>query len=115
MVSVCQRRPSAVLTRAGQQKWSSCSWLLLREFVKRRQEQERELEEKIASGEATPDAIDQLALPKIPYVSDHPYCRSADPSSMSPRCTVPMPPDHDPARLPRRSASLPLAQVAHRS
>jgi len=40
-----------------EQKWSSCSWLLLREFVKQREEQEAE------SGGAT----DDLPLPTIPY------------------------------------------------
>lgn len=53
----------------AQQKWSSCSWLLLREFVKKRQEQEAELQEQIAAGEKSPEAIADLPLPKIPYVS----------------------------------------------
>ncbi|PPQ64938.1 hypothetical protein CVT26_015658 [Gymnopilus dilepis] len=43
-----------------EQKWSSCSWLLLREFVKQREEQETALAE---SGR---DAED-LPLPTIPY------------------------------------------------
>lgn len=51
-----------------EQKWSSCSWLLLREFVKMRQEDERIRDERIASGELSPDALDELPLPKIPYV-----------------------------------------------
>ncbi|EMD33137.1 hypothetical protein CERSUDRAFT_87468 [Gelatoporia subvermispora B] len=50
-----------------EQKWSSCSWLLLREFVKMRQEDERIRDERIASGELSPDALDELPLPKIPY------------------------------------------------
>ena len=55
-----------------QQKWSSCSWLLLREFAKRRQEQEREVHEQIAAGEKSPEALEDLPLPKIPYVSEDP-------------------------------------------
>ncbi|KIP11242.1 hypothetical protein PHLGIDRAFT_83667 [Phlebiopsis gigantea 11061_1 CR5-6] len=50
-----------------EQKWSSCSWLLLREFAKRRQEQEREVREQIAAGENSPEALEDLPLPKIPY------------------------------------------------
>jgi len=41
-----------------EQKWSSCSWLLLREFVKLRQEQE---------AEAGADPAAELPLPSIPY------------------------------------------------
>ncbi|KAI0287338.1 hypothetical protein BC826DRAFT_1045242 [Russula brevipes] len=50
-----------------EQKWSSCSWLLLREFVKIRQEQERQrqLEEAISGGEE--DSVKDLPLPSIPY------------------------------------------------
>ncbi|KAG7091095.1 hypothetical protein E1B28_010150 [Marasmius oreades] len=44
-----------------EQKWSSCSWLLLQEFVKLRLEQERELEE---SGKGS---LEELPLPVIPY------------------------------------------------
>ena len=55
-----------------QQKWSSCSWLLLREFVKRRQEQEREVETQIAAGEKSPEALEDLPLPKIPFVRADP-------------------------------------------
>ncbi|OCH86078.1 hypothetical protein OBBRIDRAFT_761900 [Obba rivulosa] len=50
-----------------EQKWSSCSWLLLREFVKMRQEDESRREERIASGELSPDNMEELPLPKIPY------------------------------------------------
>jgi hypothetical protein len=53
-----------------EQKWSSCSWLLLREFVKIRQQQEKEREEKIAAGDQDV-ASQELPLPSIPYVS-HP-------------------------------------------
>ncbi|KAJ7686484.1 hypothetical protein B0H17DRAFT_1160607 [Mycena rosella] len=49
-----------------EQKWSSCSWLLLREFVKLRKEQERVRDEAIATGQI--DKIDMdLPMPKIPY------------------------------------------------
>lgn len=54
-----------------QQKWSSCSWLLLREFVKIRQEQEQELI-KDAEASGNEDALEgtpYLPLPTIPYVS----------------------------------------------
>ncbi|KAF8273393.1 hypothetical protein EI94DRAFT_1563817, partial [Lactarius quietus] len=47
-----------------EQKWSSCSWLLLREFVKIRQEQERQRDE---AGEDIP--LYDLPLPSIPYAS----------------------------------------------
>jgi len=46
-----------------EQKWSSCSWLLLQEFVKRQQEAEKEREAAIANGETAAE----LALPSIPY------------------------------------------------
>jgi len=42
-----------------EQKWSSCSWLLLREFVKIRKEQLATLEDGETAGE--------LPLPSIPY------------------------------------------------
>jgi len=45
-----------------EQKWSSCSWLLLREFVKIRKEQLAALEE---SGAEKTD--EELPLPSIPY------------------------------------------------
>ncbi|KAF8178615.1 hypothetical protein K438DRAFT_1844104 [Mycena galopus ATCC 62051] len=49
-----------------EQKWSSCSWLLLQEFVRLRKEQERVRDEAIAAGEL--DKSDtELPLPKIPY------------------------------------------------
>jgi hypothetical protein len=53
-----------------EQKWSSCSWLLLREFVKMRQEQEKERDEQIAAGERSAKDT-ALPLPFIPYVSPH--------------------------------------------
>ncbi|TFK51099.1 hypothetical protein OE88DRAFT_1630656 [Heliocybe sulcata] len=46
-----------------EQKWSSCSWLLLREFVKLRQEQEKLRERQLTAGEQ----VDELKLPAIPY------------------------------------------------
>jgi len=48
-----------------EQKWSSCTWLLLREFVKIRQEQERELEETILGGKEI-SRLHELPLPSIP-------------------------------------------------
>ncbi|KAF8608264.1 hypothetical protein BDV93DRAFT_519312 [Ceratobasidium sp. AG-I] len=48
-----------------EQKWSSCSWLLLREFVKRRIAQEEALKQE---QEANPDAIlETPPSPSIPY------------------------------------------------
>ena len=52
-----------------EQKWSSCSWLLLREFVKRRKEDEQRCREAIGRGEATEDDLANLPLPRISYVS----------------------------------------------
>jgi hypothetical protein len=51
-----------------QQKWSSCSWLLLQEFVKIRQEQEKERDEAVAAGRVSSENLDELPLPVIPYV-----------------------------------------------
>lgn len=48
-----------------EQKWSSCTWLLLQEFVKLRQEQEKALEAARAAGEIIND--ENLPLPSIPY------------------------------------------------
>lgn len=50
-----------------EQKWSSCSWLLLREFVKQRQEEEDKRKVAIASGTLSPDDLYDLPLPAIPY------------------------------------------------
>ncbi|KAF7362225.1 hypothetical protein MVEN_00568700 [Mycena venus] len=49
-----------------EQKWSSCSWLLLQEFVRLRKEQERVRDEAIAAGKLDKNDLD-LPLPKIPY------------------------------------------------
>ncbi|KAF8633274.1 hypothetical protein AX17_004449 [Amanita inopinata Kibby_2008] len=49
-----------------EQKWSSCSWLLLREFVKLRREQEQQREQKTQAGTVNPDN-NELPLPTIPY------------------------------------------------
>lgn len=49
------------------QKWSSCSWLLLREFVRLRREAEKQREEAVASGLLEDDDIPGLPLPTIPY------------------------------------------------
>ncbi|KZV73988.1 hypothetical protein PENSPDRAFT_648388 [Peniophora sp. CONT] len=50
-----------------EQKWSSCSWLLLQEFVKRREEQLGKAREAIARGEKTEQDLLNLPLPAIPY------------------------------------------------
>ncbi|KAF8320502.1 hypothetical protein DL93DRAFT_2052955 [Clavulina sp. PMI_390] len=49
-----------------EQKWSSCSWLLLQEFVRIRQEDEAARNEQLANG-ATPEEIGELPVPTIPY------------------------------------------------
>lgn len=49
-----------------EQKWSSCSWLLLREFVKIREEQETALQERRKAGESV--EATSLEMPAIPYV-----------------------------------------------
>ncbi|RXW23201.1 hypothetical protein EST38_g2618 [Candolleomyces aberdarensis] len=50
-----------------EQKWSSCSWLLLEEFVKIRRAQEKEREEAIANGEVNPEDLNDLPLPAISW------------------------------------------------
>jgi len=50
-----------------EQKWSSCSWLLLRELVRQRVQMEYDLEKAIESGERSEDEWDLLPLPKLPY------------------------------------------------
>ncbi|KAK7691757.1 hypothetical protein QCA50_005158 [Cerrena zonata] len=50
-----------------EQKWSSCSWLLLREFVKMRQADEQRIRDGIAVGIHTQEDLENLPLPKIPY------------------------------------------------
>ncbi|OBZ69997.1 hypothetical protein A0H81_10438 [Grifola frondosa] len=50
-----------------EQKWSSCSWLLLRAFVQKREEDERKRAEAIARGELLEDNLQELPLPKISY------------------------------------------------
>lgn len=51
-----------------EQKWSSCTWLLLREFVKKRREDVQNKMEEIERGEATAEELDDLPLPRISYV-----------------------------------------------
>ncbi|KAG8816542.1 hypothetical protein FRC17_000293 [Serendipita sp. 399] len=55
-----------------EQKWSSCTWLLLREFVKMRTEQEKERDQRIAAHQIAGTPVDPileqaLPLPVIPY------------------------------------------------
>ena len=54
-----------------EQKWSSCTWLLLREFVKRRKDDVQHKMEEIERGEASPEDLDNLPLPRISYVRRH--------------------------------------------
>ncbi|KAH8085424.1 hypothetical protein BXZ70DRAFT_1045607 [Cristinia sonorae] len=49
------------------QKRSLCSWLLLCEFVRMRQDEEERLKRQIAAGEKTAQDLEGLALPKLPY------------------------------------------------
>ncbi|KAI0741150.1 hypothetical protein C8Q76DRAFT_823140 [Earliella scabrosa] len=50
-----------------EQKWSSGSWLLLRELVKKHQQNVATVKAAIGRGEATEDDLDNLPLPRIPY------------------------------------------------
>ncbi|PVF95254.1 hypothetical protein CPB86DRAFT_711602, partial [Serendipita vermifera] len=54
-----------------EQKWSSCSWLLLEAFVKKRYEQEKEHEEErqaaLLAGVQPSNSSESLPLPVIPY------------------------------------------------
>ncbi|OCH86761.1 hypothetical protein OBBRIDRAFT_782700 [Obba rivulosa] len=49
------------------QRFSSCSWLLLREFVRMRKEDEKRRQDAIESGILGVDAAPGLPLPNIPY------------------------------------------------
>ncbi|CUA71696.1 hypothetical protein RSOLAG22IIIB_04742 [Rhizoctonia solani] len=48
-----------------EQKWSSCTWLLLREFVKRREAKEEEEAERKKNNPDSPDEL--ILMPKISY------------------------------------------------
>jgi len=50
-----------------EQKWSSCSWLLLQEFAKLREEQEEARQAAIDAGEIDPADNEIPCLPTIPY------------------------------------------------
>ncbi|KAI0637440.1 hypothetical protein C8Q77DRAFT_1050755 [Trametes polyzona] len=50
-----------------EQKWSSCTWLLLREFVRRHAREIDQVQEAIARGEATSEDLDNIPLPRISY------------------------------------------------
>ncbi|TFL07147.1 hypothetical protein BDV98DRAFT_497594, partial [Pterulicium gracile] len=50
-----------------EQKWASCSWLLLQEFVNIRAEQEKERAEAIESGLLSAEEAHMLPMPAIPY------------------------------------------------
>ena len=51
-----------------EQKWSSCSWLLLREFVRRHQQAMQRKQEAVARGEAKEEELNDIELPRISYV-----------------------------------------------
>ena len=65
-----------------EQKWSSCSWLLLQEFVKMRREQEKERQEAIERGEARQEDLNDLPLPAVSWVGDD--CPSSLASAANP-------------------------------
>ncbi|KAI0790575.1 hypothetical protein C8Q75DRAFT_762549 [Abortiporus biennis] len=71
-----------------EQKWSSCSWLLLREFVKRRQEAEKQVMEEIEQGTKTMDDLLDLPLPKIPYYQCRQIMTRADFLEELDRCNI---------------------------
>ncbi|KAI0827927.1 hypothetical protein BC628DRAFT_1409461 [Trametes gibbosa] len=50
-----------------EQKWSSCSWLLLREFVRRHEKEVERIREAVARGEADAEELKGIPLPQIPY------------------------------------------------
>ncbi|CDO78235.1 hypothetical protein BN946_scf184608.g5 [Trametes cinnabarina] len=50
-----------------EQKWSSCSWLLLREFVRKHQQEMQRRQEAVVRGEATAEELDTISLPRISY------------------------------------------------
>ncbi|QRV84109.1 hypothetical protein RhiJN_12125 [Ceratobasidium sp. AG-Ba] len=50
-----------------EQKWSGYSWVLLREFVRRRKAQETELEKEKAANPDKNAALAELPMPSIPY------------------------------------------------
>jgi hypothetical protein len=81
-----------------EQKWSSCSWLLLHEFVKVYKEKEEERDAKIAAGELTSENA-ELELPAIPYVRiGQALCFRIDTDSV-PFFAVEMSCHHDTPRL----------------
>jgi hypothetical protein len=90
-----------VCSHQEQQKWSSCSWLLLREFVKMRQEQERDSEQDQAADsgqrhESAHNMDEALPLPSIPYVRlDLPFSLICDRRRVLFALIVEMPSDHD--------------------
>ncbi|KAI9062365.1 hypothetical protein FKP32DRAFT_1593521 [Trametes sanguinea] len=50
-----------------EQKWSSCSWLLLREFVRKHQQELERRQEAVAQGEAKAEDLNNIDLPRISY------------------------------------------------
>ncbi|KAF5355142.1 hypothetical protein D9756_005455 [Leucocoprinus leucothites] len=60
-------RDISQLMNPAKQKWSSCSWLLLQEFVKQHRQQEEEREKAIKAGELDPENLPDLPLPTVSY------------------------------------------------
>lgn len=67
-----------ILANSRQQKWSSCSWLLLLEFVKQYRKYEEEREDAIKAGILDPKTLPDLPLPTVSYV-----CPSCPPQPCS--------------------------------
>ncbi|KZV97832.1 hypothetical protein EXIGLDRAFT_607590 [Exidia glandulosa HHB12029] len=61
-----------------EQKWSSCSWLLLREFVRRRKAQEEEFYRALKAGEVGEEDYHRLEMPKIPFIEARQIMTRAD-------------------------------------
>lgn len=51
-----------------EQKWSSCSWMLLREFVRRHAKEVERVRAAVARGEVAKEELDDIPLPRISYV-----------------------------------------------
>lgn len=79
-----------------EQKWSSCSWLLLREFVHRHEKEVERIREAVERGEAKAEELEGIPLPRIPYVRCTLFANFVRPTHM---LAVRMPADHDAAGL----------------
>ena len=56
-----------------EQKWSSCSWLLIREFVRKHQQEMQRKQEAVARGEIKEEDLNDIELPRISYVCLAPH------------------------------------------